>query len=225
MKRKAASGEVAQNLINPKFSLPSGRCKTVSVLESCTIAELKIAAQRALRQPFLRLAAPDGRLLDLASSLQLGGLSDRDSFTAVVQQPKIAATSGASFGIVGFFDFLAFLDLYVAELVGALAGGVVVWWCGGVVVWWCGGVVVWWCGGGVVVWWCSGAAVGWFRFCGWWWWWLAGFGYFLAGLAGFLGVGGWSRFFLSLLGAWSRLPLSPLQVVRLLGLFRLPSLR
>eukprot|EP00435_Cladocopium_sp_Y103_P040932 s1700_g11.t1 len=69
---------------------PSGRCATVSVVESGTVADLKIATQQSFGQGFLRLAAPDGRLVDLTA-----GLQDGDSLTAVAQQPKITATRSA----------------------------------------------------------------------------------------------------------------------------------
>jgi len=75
-----------------EVSLPSGRCATVSVLESGTVADLKIAAQKSLVQGFLRLAAPDGRLLDPTKPLRLSGLQAGDRLIAVAQQPKIAAT-------------------------------------------------------------------------------------------------------------------------------------
>ena len=75
-------------------SLPSGRCESVSVLGG-TVADLKRAAQRSLGQSFLRLAAPDGRLLDPAEALQKAGLQGGENIVAVAQQPKIAATKGA----------------------------------------------------------------------------------------------------------------------------------
>ena len=89
------SDEVADRSIKLEVSLPSGRCETVMVTQSGTIADLKRAAQQSLGQPFLRLAAPDGRLLDPTNSLQLSGLQDGDSLIAVAQQPKIAATRSA----------------------------------------------------------------------------------------------------------------------------------
>eukprot|EP00435_Cladocopium_sp_Y103_P019283 s711_g4.t1 len=73
-------------------ALPSGRGETISILRRGNVVDLKIAAERYLGQRFLRLAAPDGRLLDPTESLRLYGLKDGDSLTAVAQQPKIAAT-------------------------------------------------------------------------------------------------------------------------------------
>eukprot|EP00435_Cladocopium_sp_Y103_P005670 s596_g1.t2 len=78
-----------------RVSLPSGRGETVAVSQCGTIAELKVAAQQSFGQRFLRLAAPDGHLLDLTESIHLSGLQEGDSLTAIAQQPKIAATSQA----------------------------------------------------------------------------------------------------------------------------------
>ena len=89
------SSEVAGSNLNLHVALPSGRCDTVSVLRHGTIGDLKIAAQQSLGQSFLRLAAPDGCLLDLAEPLQLSGLQDGDTIAAIAQQPKLAATKSA----------------------------------------------------------------------------------------------------------------------------------
>ena len=93
MKRKAVSGQVARESIELEVSLSSGRREIVAVPQSGTVADLKIAAQQSLGQPFLRLAAPG--LLDPTDSLRLSGLQDGDSVTAIAQQPKIAANRGA----------------------------------------------------------------------------------------------------------------------------------
>eukprot|EP00435_Cladocopium_sp_Y103_P050433 s362_g15.t1 len=75
---------------------------TMQVSHSGKIADLKTAAQESLGRRFLRLAAPDGRLLDPANSLQHSGLQDGDSLTAVAQQPKLAAARPAfAFWCVG----------------------------------------------------------------------------------------------------------------------------
>ena len=71
-------------------SLPSGRAATLEPLQG-TVGDLKVAAQQALGQPFLRLAGPNGRLLDAVETLQEAGLQDGDSISAVALQPKLAA--------------------------------------------------------------------------------------------------------------------------------------
>jgi len=73
---------VADAFIKLEVSLPSGR-ETVVVSQCGTIADLKLVAQRSFGQGFLRLAAPDGRLLDPAKSLRLSGLQDGDSLIAI----------------------------------------------------------------------------------------------------------------------------------------------
>eukprot|EP00438_Fugacium_kawagutii_P034294 Skav220567 [mRNA] locus=scaffold2140:107392:111050:- [translate_table: standard] len=78
-------------------TLPSGRGGTVSVFRSGTVADLKKAVQQlSLRRSFLKLAAPDGRLLDdPTESLALAGLQDGDTIAIVVHQPKVTATDDA----------------------------------------------------------------------------------------------------------------------------------
>ena len=93
MKRKAVEGQVSDNFMTFHVSLPSGRRDTVAVSQSGTVADLKTAAQESLGRRFLRLAAPDGHLLD--HSLRLAELQDGDSLTAIAQQPKLAATKFA----------------------------------------------------------------------------------------------------------------------------------
>ena len=86
---------MADTFIRLQVSLPSGRCETAVVSQFGTVADLKLAAQRSFGQGFLRLAASDGCLLDLADSLELCGFQNGDSLTAVALQPKVAATWSA----------------------------------------------------------------------------------------------------------------------------------
>eukprot|EP00438_Fugacium_kawagutii_P028475 Skav205296 [mRNA] locus=scaffold1587:135882:138392:- [translate_table: standard] len=83
-------------ILELRASLPSGRSETVSVPKNGTVGDLKWALQTSLGQTFLKLAAPDGRLLDdPTESLEHAGLQDRDTITTIVQQPKIVSTSRA----------------------------------------------------------------------------------------------------------------------------------
>ena len=95
MESTQVSSRASDQFLKFEVSLPSGRCETVEVSWSCTIADLNRAAQQSLGQRFLRLAAPDGRLLDSTDSLEVSQLQDGDSLTAVALQPKIAATWAA----------------------------------------------------------------------------------------------------------------------------------
>ena len=76
-------------------SMPSGQFAALSLPLEGTVLDLKLAAQQSLGQPFLRLVAPDGRLLNPTEPLQVSGLQSGDYITAVAQQPKVAATDGA----------------------------------------------------------------------------------------------------------------------------------
>ena len=60
-----------------------------------SVGDLKTMAQESLNQRFLKLAGPDGRLLDLMETLEFSGLEDGDCIVAVVQQPQLAATDCA----------------------------------------------------------------------------------------------------------------------------------
>ena len=93
--KRAESCQKADSSIELEVFLPSGRCETVAVSQSGTVADLKIAAQQSFGHRFLRLATGEGRLLDPRESLQISGLQDGDSIAAVAQQPKIAATGRA----------------------------------------------------------------------------------------------------------------------------------
>eukprot|EP00435_Cladocopium_sp_Y103_P054863 s86_g18.t1 len=94
--------QVTDSSIRLEVSLPSGRSEIVGVSQYGTIADLKAAAQKCFGQGFLRLAAPDGCLLDPTDSLSLSGFQDGDSLAAVALQPTIAATRMAfALGCVG----------------------------------------------------------------------------------------------------------------------------
>ena len=93
--KRAESCQKADSSIELEVFLPSGRGETVAVSQSGTVADLKIAVQQSLRKGFLRLAAPDGHLLDLTESIQLCGFQGGESIAAVAQQPKVAASNTA----------------------------------------------------------------------------------------------------------------------------------
>eukprot|EP00438_Fugacium_kawagutii_P035927 Skav228000 [mRNA] locus=scaffold390:386221:390830:- [translate_table: standard] len=94
-------------------SLPSGRSGSVELSLNDTVADLKVAAQQSLGQWFLKLAGPDGRLLNPAESLQQATLQDGDNISAVAQQPKIAATQAAfALWCVGSFPIVTWGSLH-----------------------------------------------------------------------------------------------------------------
>ena len=83
------------NTLQLNVLLPSGRCASLSLPLDGTVLDLKLAAHESLGQPFLRLAAPDGRLLNPTEPLKDSGLKSGDCIAAVAQQPKVAATDCA----------------------------------------------------------------------------------------------------------------------------------
>eukprot|EP00438_Fugacium_kawagutii_P028474 Skav205295 [mRNA] locus=scaffold1587:128270:133992:- [translate_table: standard] len=79
-----------------RAALPSGRSESVVLPSTSTVGDLRKAVQQSLGRPFLRLAAPDGRLLDdPTESLEVTGVQEGDAIAVVTQQPKIAATRRA----------------------------------------------------------------------------------------------------------------------------------
>eukprot|EP00438_Fugacium_kawagutii_P011405 Skav215525 [mRNA] locus=scaffold219:163669:164013:+ [translate_table: standard] len=82
-------------------SLPSGRYEIVQVCQSGTVADLKKAARESLGQRFLRLAAPNGNLLDDPTEpLELVGLQNGDVISAVAEGPKFkVATARHAFAL------------------------------------------------------------------------------------------------------------------------------
>ena len=89
------SHHVTPATLTCSVSLPSGHCEDVVVAMNGTVGDLKMAAQRSLGRPFLRLAAADGRILNPTESLQSAGVENGSCIAAIAQQPKIAATQRA----------------------------------------------------------------------------------------------------------------------------------
>ena len=89
------SHHVTPATLTCSVSLPSGHCEDVVVAMNGTVGDLKMAAQRSLGRPFLRLAAADGRILNPTESLQSAGVENGSCIAAIAQQPKIAATQSA----------------------------------------------------------------------------------------------------------------------------------
>eukprot|EP00435_Cladocopium_sp_Y103_P018252 s2607_g4.t1 len=83
-------GEISVNVV-----LASGRGTGLSVLPTSSISNLKAAAAQEFGQGFLRLLSADCRPLDPSQSLETAGVHDGDSLTAIVQEPRLAATDKA----------------------------------------------------------------------------------------------------------------------------------
>eukprot|EP00435_Cladocopium_sp_Y103_P071831 s53_g38.t1 len=89
------SHDVTLGTLTCSVSLPSGHCEDILVAMNGTVGDLKLAAQRSLGRPFLRLAASDGRVLNPMESLQSAGVESGSYIAAISQQPKVAATQSA----------------------------------------------------------------------------------------------------------------------------------
>ena len=62
---------------------PNGTSTAVSVRNTSTIADLQVAAWKALGKGVLRLVSPDGEILQMNQSVTESGLRDGDSLSAV----------------------------------------------------------------------------------------------------------------------------------------------
>ena len=83
------------SLMEINVSLPSGRAEKLSVPEFSQVGDLKILAQKALRQGFLKLVHKGRVLTDPLQSLEDVDLKDGDHLTVIAQQAKLARTEGA----------------------------------------------------------------------------------------------------------------------------------
>ena len=78
------------------IALPSGRSQSWSLRQTSTVGHLRTRAEAFCGQRFLRLVTAEGRILtDPEDDLQVAGLKDGDTITAVRVEPKVAATLGA----------------------------------------------------------------------------------------------------------------------------------
>eukprot|EP00438_Fugacium_kawagutii_P006498 Skav236813 [mRNA] locus=scaffold80:257779:258817:+ [translate_table: standard] len=74
--------------------LPSGRSEFVSLPDSATLGDLKVAAQRAFAKGFLKLFTADGSFLDGNRKIEAFGPELRDVYATVIPA-KLAATDNA----------------------------------------------------------------------------------------------------------------------------------
>ena len=82
-------------MIRISIALPSGRSETFTLPQSSKVEDLRILAQKSFQRGFLRLVDADHYMMNPAVSLQLAGLADGDNLTAIVTEPKVAATKCA----------------------------------------------------------------------------------------------------------------------------------
>ena len=84
-----------EQMLQVTASLPSGRSASLSIQRASTVGDLKMMVQESLGTLFLRLVTSAGRKLNPSESLEAAGLQDGDQLTAVVVEPKLAATQTA----------------------------------------------------------------------------------------------------------------------------------
>lgn len=86
----------SKQMLQINVTLPNGHHELLTVPQSSTVGDLKIAAQQAFGDNFLRLITAEPRaLVDLEESLVGARLEDGDYLSAVILQPQLAATAGA----------------------------------------------------------------------------------------------------------------------------------
>ena len=83
------------DMIQVNVALPSGKRKSLTLEESSKVGDLRVLAQKAFWQGFLRLVAAGRVLDDPEKLLNTAGIQDGDHLTAVAQQAKLAATEQA----------------------------------------------------------------------------------------------------------------------------------
>ena len=84
------------NMLRVIVALTSGRSESLSLSESSKVGDLKALAQESFKKRFLQLVTAEGRILTDTSALFAdAGLRDGEHLTAIVGQPKMAATDDA----------------------------------------------------------------------------------------------------------------------------------
>ena len=83
-------------MLQVKISLPSGSGETLQLTEHSKVRDLKVLAQKSLRQGFLKLITAEGHVLTNPEiSLQAVGVQEEEHLTVVAQQGKVTHTGQA----------------------------------------------------------------------------------------------------------------------------------
>ena len=83
-------------MLQVNVALPSGCSESLSLPQFSKVGNLRILAQRAFGLGIVKLITAEGHILaDPEESLEAVGLRNGDHLTAVVLQPKLAATERA----------------------------------------------------------------------------------------------------------------------------------
>ena len=80
-------------MLQVNISFPSGFGENLQLPERSNVGDLKILAQKSLRQGFLKLITAEGHVLTNPEiSLQAAGVQEGEHLTVVAQQTKVAHT-------------------------------------------------------------------------------------------------------------------------------------
>ena len=83
-------------MLQVNISFPSGSGENLQLPEHSKVGDLKILAQKSLRQGFLKLITAEGHVLTNPEiSLQAAGVQEGEHLTVVAQQTKVAHTGQA----------------------------------------------------------------------------------------------------------------------------------
>ena len=84
------------SMLQVNITLPSGKSTSLAVPQSSKVGDVKILAQKAFHQGFLRLVSADGHVLtDTSELLTSVGIQDGDQLTAIACPAQIASNSAA----------------------------------------------------------------------------------------------------------------------------------
>ena len=86
---------MGQQMLQVCIALPSGRNENLSVPKSSKVGDLKVLAQKAFGQGFVKLVTVEGQVLTPSKSLDAVGIQDGDNLVAIAQQTKLATTGEA----------------------------------------------------------------------------------------------------------------------------------
>ena len=83
-------------MLQVNVALPNGHAELLSLLPSCTVQDLRTAAQQALGKNWLRLITSENRVLvNPEETLEEAEIEDGECLTALVLPPQLAATASA----------------------------------------------------------------------------------------------------------------------------------
>jgi hypothetical protein len=83
-------------MLQVNISFPSGSGENLQLPERSNVGDLKILAQKSLRQGFLKLITAEGHVLTNPEiSLQAAGVQEEEHLTVVAQQTKATHTGQA----------------------------------------------------------------------------------------------------------------------------------